>query len=212
MYFVLSFILKIALFLQKFTPLAKILHCRRQWRQWQISPLIGAIFSSWHDITPSLLVTVHWFYPPHIVLKKTLSNHDLWYGFRTELSVQVFWRSHPFWLVIITLLHCPPTNVCSLNPCKKSVQWQHCRCLSLLRNLVAGGYVRRDRPGSTSCDNVSLSAFYLTYCQQQKWRTRQVIQIFFWATFMKDRQGGTIYHVKPQRFPFFATTFLLSLT
>ena len=106
----------------------------------------------------------------------------------------------------------PPANVCSLNPCKKSVQWQHCRCLSLLRNLVAGGYVRRDRPGSTSCDNVSLSAFYLTYCQQQKWRTHQVIQIFFWATFMKDRQGGTIYHVKLQRFPFFATTFLLSLT
>ena len=26
-------------FLEKFTPLAKILHCRRQWREWQISPL-----------------------------------------------------------------------------------------------------------------------------------------------------------------------------
>ena len=25
--------------MEKFTPLAKILHCRRQWRQWQISPL-----------------------------------------------------------------------------------------------------------------------------------------------------------------------------
>ena len=28
MYFVLSFIMQIALFLEKFTPLAKILHCR----------------------------------------------------------------------------------------------------------------------------------------------------------------------------------------
>ena len=27
------------MFLEKFTPLAKILHCRRQWRHWQISPL-----------------------------------------------------------------------------------------------------------------------------------------------------------------------------
>ena len=25
--------------METFTPLAKILHCRRQWRQWQISPL-----------------------------------------------------------------------------------------------------------------------------------------------------------------------------
>ena len=25
--------------IEKFTPLAKILHCRRQWRQWQIPPL-----------------------------------------------------------------------------------------------------------------------------------------------------------------------------
>ena len=41
MYFVLSFILWILLFLEKFTPLAKILHCRRQWRHWQISPLVS---------------------------------------------------------------------------------------------------------------------------------------------------------------------------
>ena len=26
--------------MEKFTPLAKILHCHRQWRQWQISPLV----------------------------------------------------------------------------------------------------------------------------------------------------------------------------
>ena len=26
-------------FLEKFTPLAKLLRCRRQWREWQISPL-----------------------------------------------------------------------------------------------------------------------------------------------------------------------------
>ena len=39
MYFVLSFLLEIALFLEKFTPLVKILHCRRQWRHWQISSL-----------------------------------------------------------------------------------------------------------------------------------------------------------------------------
>ena len=29
-------------FLEKFTPLAKILHCRRQWREWQIPPLESA--------------------------------------------------------------------------------------------------------------------------------------------------------------------------
>ena len=39
MYFELSFILLVALFLEKFTTLVKILHCRRQWRHWQISPL-----------------------------------------------------------------------------------------------------------------------------------------------------------------------------
>ena len=27
--------------MEKFTPLAKILHCRRQWREWQIPPLQG---------------------------------------------------------------------------------------------------------------------------------------------------------------------------
>ena len=27
--------------MEKFTPLAKILHCRRQWRHWQIPPLAG---------------------------------------------------------------------------------------------------------------------------------------------------------------------------
>ena len=159
------------MFLEKFTPLAKILHCRQQWRQWQISPLIGAIFSSWHDITPSLLVTVHWFYPPHIVLKKNIvqSWFVIWLQNRIICSSVLTFTSFLAGNYHTTSL--PPANVCSLNPCKKSVQWQHCRCLSLLRNLVAGGYVRRDRPGSTSCDNVSLSAFYLTYCQQQRWRT-----------------------------------------
>ena len=29
--------------METFTPLAKILHCRRQWRQWQISPLLLSI-------------------------------------------------------------------------------------------------------------------------------------------------------------------------
>ena len=29
--------------MEKFTPLAKILHCRRQWREWQIPPLINMI-------------------------------------------------------------------------------------------------------------------------------------------------------------------------
>ena len=28
--------------MEKFTPLAKILHCRRHWRHWQISPLLAA--------------------------------------------------------------------------------------------------------------------------------------------------------------------------
>ena len=42
MYIELSFILWIALFLEKFTPLVKILHCRRKWRHWQISPLPGS--------------------------------------------------------------------------------------------------------------------------------------------------------------------------
>ena len=32
------------MFLEKFTLLAKILHCRRQWRQGQISPLDGILF------------------------------------------------------------------------------------------------------------------------------------------------------------------------
>ena len=35
--------------MEKFTPLAKILHCRRQWRQWQIPPLSR----SW------LFITIH---------------------------------------------------------------------------------------------------------------------------------------------------------
>ena len=34
----------------KFTPLAKILHCRRQWRQWQSSPVAGrGRISSWNS-------------------------------------------------------------------------------------------------------------------------------------------------------------------
>ena len=40
--------------MEKFTQLAKKLHCRRQWRQWQISPLLvgsflssGAILGQW---------------------------------------------------------------------------------------------------------------------------------------------------------------------
>ena len=39
MYFVLSFISQISLFLEKFTLLAKILHCRWHWRHGQIPPL-----------------------------------------------------------------------------------------------------------------------------------------------------------------------------
>ena len=31
-------------FLEKFTPLAKLLHCRRQWQEWQISPLKWTLF------------------------------------------------------------------------------------------------------------------------------------------------------------------------
>ena len=46
--------------METFTPLAKILHCRRQWRQWQISPLHWSECNggwhcseiAWHD--PSL--------------------------------------------------------------------------------------------------------------------------------------------------------------
>ena len=51
MYFVLSvfIILWIALFLEKFTPLAKILHCRWQWQHWQISPLFKAPIAKPHD-------------------------------------------------------------------------------------------------------------------------------------------------------------------
>ena len=30
--------------METFTPLANILHCRRQWWQWQISPLIGLLW------------------------------------------------------------------------------------------------------------------------------------------------------------------------
>ena len=58
MYFVLSFTFWIALFLEKFTLLAKNLHCRRQWRHGQISPLLILFFrlrSLW-SYHPSCLV------------------------------------------------------------------------------------------------------------------------------------------------------------
>ena len=36
--------------MEKFTPLAKILHCRRQWRHGQISPLAGTLNLSNHRL------------------------------------------------------------------------------------------------------------------------------------------------------------------
>ena len=62
-----------ALFLEKFTPLAKILHCRRQWRHWQISPLTGCAASQndvkwlrpgWSGLTSSKLS--HWTQSSHL--------------------------------------------------------------------------------------------------------------------------------------------------
>ena len=50
--------------MEKFTPLAKILHCRRHWRHWQIPPLIidilikvppllHCVVASWSTLVPS---------------------------------------------------------------------------------------------------------------------------------------------------------------
>ena len=48
--------------MEKFTPLAKILHCRRQWRHWQIPPLLqyhhGPGIQRWNLFMPSLLEPV----------------------------------------------------------------------------------------------------------------------------------------------------------
>ena len=53
-------------FLEKFTPLAKILHCRRHWRQWQISPLVVPFWFFWKS--PSLIMQMVWpFKPLHCV-------------------------------------------------------------------------------------------------------------------------------------------------
>ena len=53
-------------FLEKFTPLAKILHCRRHWRQWQISPLVVPFWFFWKS--PSWIMQMVWpFKPLHCV-------------------------------------------------------------------------------------------------------------------------------------------------
>ena len=57
---------EIMFFLEKFTPLAKILHCRRHWRQWQISPLVVPFWFFWKS--PSLIMQMVWpFKPLHCV-------------------------------------------------------------------------------------------------------------------------------------------------
>ena len=48
-------------FLEKFTPLTKLLHCCRQWREWQISPLVtdiddGIVSVSWSGHLDYLVV------------------------------------------------------------------------------------------------------------------------------------------------------------
>ena len=71
------------LFLEKFTPLAKLLHCRRQWREWQISPLVtdiddGIVLVSWSGHLDYLVVvfwkaTEHF---PHLLVDREQVHSD----------------------------------------------------------------------------------------------------------------------------------------
>ena len=63
--------------MEKFTPLAKILHCRRHWRHWQIPPLVVG----WREIRLTTQVTC----PP--LMWRLLSKISTWNVSATEQTI-----------------------------------------------------------------------------------------------------------------------------
>jgi len=49
--------------METFTPLAKILHCRRQWQQWQISPLFLDLLAFKNSYIEGVTASLIWYIP-----------------------------------------------------------------------------------------------------------------------------------------------------
>ena len=80
-------------FLEKFTPLAKILHCRRQWREWQIRPLTVRGVAHRNAITfllPSLIGFAE-FTPTYSIEGQIFLA---WFLLSCMQRVSFYWPSH----------------------------------------------------------------------------------------------------------------------
>ena len=145
MYLILSFTLYIALFLEKFIPLAKILHCRRQWRHGKISPLVIKMRGVSAQLLQSQfkmldLFVTRWHFPSGYGLHKwrilencrSLALNKIWtQGFLHWWPAVC--ESTLIKFVLLFLLLCPHR---STTRCAQSMQW----CLLLAKWLWVNFY------------------------------------------------------------------------
>ena len=118
--------------MEKCTLLAKILHCRRQWRQWQIPPLPSTgnywyvftfTFDTWNILQLSHHCSVLTRHPTWEDISKLLLNPRIQVG-PNRIPQDLFWKadlSSGWWTTressdssaLSRLLRCSPSSSCS---------------------------------------------------------------------------------------------------